>query len=318
MLRILLSLVLLLPLHCGCRSLRLNRHERNLGSARQFSLRGAALLQQEKYAEATPMFQEALNLSEADERAQWGMAEVLWREGNREEAIVHLSRAIQLSGKNPELLVRLGDMHLELGNLTDATEQAEAALRVTRKHEGAWALKGKIYRAQERNDDAMDCYQRALIYNPENFKARIAVADIYRDLGKPQRALATIERLADSHVIESIPARAWMLKGLALADLGEMPDAENCLYEALVCAEDNSDLLIELAEKRIELGHVAEARTVLAQIISHNPNNRQALRLQQAISDSAVRSLPVDMVSGTNRYATENLPLNPPKPFAGP
>ncbi|MEM7558716.1 MAG: tetratricopeptide repeat protein, partial [Planctomycetota bacterium] len=137
-------------------------------------------------------------------------------------------------------------------------------------------------RAQGRNEDAMDCYQRALIYNPENFEARIAVADIYRDLGKPQRALATIERLADSHVIESIPARAWMLKGLALADLGQMPDADSCLCEALVCAEDNSDLLIELAEKRLELGHVAEARTVLAQVISHNPNNRQALRLQQA------------------------------------
>ncbi|MEM7474221.1 MAG: tetratricopeptide repeat protein [Planctomycetota bacterium] len=300
----LLVLALCLCFGSGCRTLRRGRDARNLGAARQLSLRGAALLQQEHYAEASPVFEEALLLSPADERAQWGMAEVLWRAGKREEAIQHQQAAIELSGDNPDLLVRLGEMHLELGNLPKALQQAELVLRENRQHEGAWALQGRIRREEGRNQDAMDCYQRALIYNPNNVKARIAVADIYRDLGKPQRALATIEWLADSQ-LESIPARAWMLKGQALADLDQPADAGRCLKEAMLCADEDCDLLLDLAQLQYAKGNLADARICLGRALQNNPQNPQALTLQQAFDQPHTR-LPGGLVTGPMLPRREN------------
>ena len=310
MTRILL-LLLLLPFLCfssGCRTLRKNRQTKNLGAARQLSLRGAALLQQEHYEEATPVFAEALRLSPADERAQWGMAEVLWREGQREEAIQHQMQAIKLSGQNPDLLVRLGEMHLEQGNIAEAMQQVEAALHKNRQHESAWALKGRICRTEGRNQEALNYYHLAMIYNPNNFDARIAVADIYRDIGKPQRALATIEWLADSH-IESLPARAWMLKGQALADLDQPLDANQCMKEAMLCANDDNELLLELAELQFNKGNLADARICLGRALQNNPNNPQALHLQQAFDHRATR-VPGMMATGPIMQRRENRPAN--------
>ena len=122
----------------GCRTFRSNRHTRNLSEARQFSLRGAGLLQENNYSEAESLFGEVLSRSAADERAQWGMAEVLWRQGQQEEAVEHMSLAADLSGKNPDLLVRLGEMHYGQDDWNEALRQADEAISINRQHADAW------------------------------------------------------------------------------------------------------------------------------------------------------------------------------------
>ncbi len=107
---------------------------------------------------------EALRRCPNDERAQWGYAEVLWERDHQAEAVEHMTKAVALSGSNPDLLVRLGQMHLELGDFTRAGENADAALRSRRADPTAWALKADIYRGVGRTEEAIDCYQRAMVY----------------------------------------------------------------------------------------------------------------------------------------------------------
>jgi tetratricopeptide (TPR) repeat protein len=271
----------------GCRTLRTNRHTRNLTEARQLSLRGAGMLQQNNHREAGPLFSEALTHSPADERAHWGMAEVLWAEGEQLRAIGHMTRAAELDGKNPDYLVRLGEMHVGNGNWDDAFEQAELAISFNRQHAEAWALKGKVLRQQGRKEDALDCYQRALIHNPTNSEARVALAGIYQELGRPQRALATLDQLADSRPTEDIPARAWLLKGEALASLGEQVDAKECLRQAALCADDrDSQLLLDLAQLQYRTGELAEARLCLGRALQNNPQDPHARQLQSVLDQS--------------------------------
>lgn len=278
---------LLMVSMCGCRSLRSNRHTRHLAEARQLSLRGAGLLQEENYTEAGPIFSEALQHSTADERAHWGLAEVLWKGGSCSEATEHMARAAELSGKNPDLIVRLGEMQLDQGKLDAALEQAELVLSLNRQHAEAWALKGQVLRESDRLDESLDCFQRALILKPTNATARVALADIYHELGRPQRALATLDQLADYQPTEMIPARAWMLKGQALAALGEQNEAKQCLHLAAQCATGSeTQLLLDLAQMQYAGGDLAEARVCLGRALQNNPNNPNALHFQNVLDRS--------------------------------
>ena len=280
----------------GCRALRANRQTRELTAARQISLRGAEALQQKKYGDAESLFIEAIRQSPADERAQSGYAEVLLLKGEVQAATEHMTEAVETSGGNPDLVVRLGQMHLEQGELQLALEQADLALRNQRTHAGAWALRGDVLRQQHQLPDALDCYHRSLIYHSDAPQVQIALAEIYRQLGRPQRALATLNNLADHHSPEQIPPRAWLLKGQALADLGEDSEAKRCLRLATQYAgESQCGLLLELASAQYGCGDLAEARLCLGRVLRQEPSNPNALQLQSQLDQSFVQ-----MASGQN------------------
>lgn len=244
-------------------------------------------MQQQNYSEAGPLFSEALKHSDADERAHWGMAEVLWTEGSEALATEHMARAAELSGDNPDLLVRLGEMYLGENKLDEALAQADLALDRDRQHPEAWALKGRVLRMRDQLDSALDCYQIALIHKPQNATVRIALADVYQAMGRPQRALATLDQLADDQPTEQIPAQAWMLKGQSLAELGQTGEAQNCLQRASSCAcENETDLLLQLAKLQYSSGELAEARVCLGRALRNNPNNPQALQFQNELDQS--------------------------------
>lgn len=268
----------------GCRSLKSGRQTRELAAARQFSLRGADALQQKKYSDAEALFTEAIRRSPADERAQWGMAEVLWEKGNRSAATEHMESAAEISGENPELLVRLGQMHLREGNLDAAMNKATKALEGNRQHAEAWALQGQVLTQKNELQAAVQCYHRALIAQPNSPDVQVALADVYFELERPQRALATLDRIADASPDEMISAKAWMLKGQALAALGESWESQKCLREAAVCVkDDNPELLLQLAEAQLVSGDLAEARICLGRALRRDPQNPSALQLQAAL-----------------------------------
>lgn len=268
----------------GCRSLRSVRQTRELSAARQRSLRGTDELQQHNYDQAETLFAEALRRSPADERAQWGMAEVLWQRDQCVSALEHMEQAAKISGENPEFRVRLGEMYLKEGQLQAAMENADRAIAGDRQHAGAWALRGQVLRQQPDLNEALRSYHRSLIYQPNNPTAQIELAEIYRELNRPQRALATLDGMLDARADGQIPARAWMLKGQALADLGQRKDAQDCLKQASLSATDaEAPLLLELAQAQFAAGELAEARVCLGRALRNDPHNPQALAIQVEI-----------------------------------
>lgn len=277
----------------GCRVLR-NRDTRDLTTARQLSLRGADLLELRKYSDAESLFVEALRQSPGDERAQWGFAEVLWERGEREQATKHMARAVELSGSNPDLLVRfnpdwsvrLGQMYLELGRVDLATEQAELVLRSHRNNSAAWALKAQGLRSNGDLDSAISAYHRALIYRPDWPEVQLAVAELYRMTNRPHRALATIDRLCDQHTGSQLPSRTHLLRGQALADLGETNAARLCLRQASPSLPQNQPaVLLEFAAMQKQLGDLVEARLCVSRVLRTEPNNPLAIQIQTELDE---------------------------------
>ena len=255
-----------------------------LRQARQFSLRGADALQMQKYDDAEALFAEALRRCPTDERAHWGMAEVQWRRGNCQTATHHMEEASRMSGNNPDLLVRLGEMHLQAGRLDDAQLQADLALSYHRQHAGAWQLRGHICEQRQQWQEAIQCYHRALMSQPNNPTVQVALAGLYQQQGRPQRALATLERMADLQSHEYHSASTWLLKGQALASLGQIEEAKKCLRDASFRADPvDFHLFLQMAQLQTEVGEWAEARANLGHSLSLKPEHPEALALQQKL-----------------------------------
>ena len=268
----------------GCQGFRARQREAGITEARQFSLRGADALQLSKFDDAEALFSEALRRCPTDERAHWGMAEIQAKKGDCHSAAIHMQEASRLSGNNPDLLVRLGEMHLQAGQPEMAVKQAQAALDSNRNHWGAWQLQGKIHQQEHQWQQSLDCYHRALMSKPNNPEAQMAVADIYLRLGRPQRALATLERMSDLQSAECQLANIYLLKGVALASLGQTEDAKLCLREATQrAAPGDHELFLQIAHVQSDLGQIAEARISLGHLLSLQPTNAEAQALKNRL-----------------------------------
>ncbi len=126
--------------------------------------------------------------------------------------------ALQLSGKNPEYAVRLGEKNLEAGNTAEARENAKAVLADNRKHAAAWALLGDTHAAERDWPAAMECYQFALLHQSDFPRVQLALAEAYRTVGKLKKSLAMLDRMVDLHDTARHDPNALLTRGLALAD----------------------------------------------------------------------------------------------------
>ncbi len=220
------TVVLLALLASGCR-LPGSRGPggQSLATCRQLSQKGVAALEQGRRQEAETLLAEAVDACPRDPRARRYYAETLWRRGAKNDAITHLEEAARLAGQDAELLVRLAEMHLETGEFRLAKQSAEQAIDLNPKLPSSWAVRGRVMRVQGRTRQALADYHRALGYAPDDRQVLLDVAELYRELNRPQLALATLHSLADTYPSGEEPQQVLHLAGLAYRALGRHEDA---------------------------------------------------------------------------------------------
>ncbi len=272
----------------GCRTLRDRGINQPLNHARQLSLRGTDAIERQRYQDAELLFSEALKHSELDDRAHWGYAATLWERGERHAAIEHMEEALRLSVRsarsNPDYEIRLGEMYLEVGNYAKAREHAEAILATRRRHAGAWALLGHTHVAVKEWHIAMECYQHALLVQPDYPQVQLALAQVYRNVGKPQRALAVLDRMVDIRETAMHEPEALLNRGLALADLNRHDEAAEALVKAserLPIEKIDQHLQIVHAQHRI--GELVAARLTLGKVREKYASSAEVQRLQSML-----------------------------------
>ena len=202
--------------------------------ARQLSELGLDAWQQGQGREAERMFAQAVACCPNDAAARCHLADCLWQRGAADQAIEQLSRAVELMEYGDVgLLVQLGQMHLEAGSLTAASELAERATRLDPLHAAAWRLHGSVLERQGQPNDALDSYYRSLSYDAYQSETLLAVAEVYQQLGRPSRTLATLNQLDRQCGGAELPQRVWILRALAQQELqsaGRSPGiAATCL-----------------------------------------------------------------------------------------
>ncbi len=289
-------ITLLLTFACalsGCSGFARRWQRDDVVSARQIAQQGMDAFHAGDWRRAEEFFAQAVEVCPVDERVRSRYAETLWNLGSKQEAIKHMQEAVRLSGGEPELTVRLGEMYLAEGDLHQADHLADTVIHSGRELASAHRLRGDILQQQQRWRDALAAYHRALNIQPQYPEVQLAIAQVYYRNGRPQRALSTLRGLASAYPPGEQPAELLYRQGLACAALGRHELAASQLAMAEARGMHSADLLYELAEARLQTGDGAGAVATLHRALELAPQHPHAARLCDLISrDRQLASVP--------------------------
>jgi len=281
----------------GCASLHKDTISEDVIMARQMSLRGFDSLEHGNMEDAEAWFANAIETNPVDERAHVQYAELLWRRDLRDDAIKHLEQSVKLSGGDPNLVVRLGELYLAQGDAVRAWQQAERAIEANRQLPCAWALRGDVRRFEGNLQEALAEYHRSLSFEGHCPHVQLALAAIYREQNRPRRALSTLDALASHYPPDEMPQDLLLEQGLALKALGRHENAATLLAQATQRGEPSTELLFHLAEAQLLSGDTTNARLALVAALAQEPTHGPSNQLKGKIDEQQQR-----MTAAVGRY----------------
>lgn len=282
--RALISLSLALAALVGCRALSVRcRTDDRLIATREQSRLGMDALQAGRGDEARIRLEHALKSSPQDAEAHHHLAQVLRYQGKLDEAIRHMSTAVRLSGDDPDWTVELGELYAATGNIAEASACADRALSRGGQLSGAWVLRGDVLRANQRTDEALAAYHRAITGDNPPHAVLLRVAEIYHGQGRYQRELATLRRYAANAPVQDQPRDLDLRQGLALQLLQRHEEALVKFAAAEASLGDNADLLTRAAESHLALGQVGVAQRKIQRAAELQPGHPQLTMLASLV-----------------------------------
>ena len=154
---------------------------------------------------AEACFDNARRLREGDDRWVYLHGYLLKIQGRPEEALGHLTRALELRPDDPAILVRVADTQLELGDLAAARRHFERARELDPSSAAALEGLAKLAGGAGDHAEAARLYAAALELQPTANALHYALGQTYRRLGDLERAGYHLERRGDSAVLVDDP-----------------------------------------------------------------------------------------------------------------
>jgi tetratricopeptide (TPR) repeat protein len=262
---------------------------RSLLTCRQLSQRGVVAMDRKDWNAAEANLSKAVEACPVDPEARRYYSEALWQRGNRQQAIAQLNEAVRLSGDDATLHIRLAERHLAMGQVAPARQDVEKAIDLDPKSAVAWALRGRILQQAGDTKQALADYHRSLSYQPDQREVLLEIAELYRQMGQPQRALANLQSLLDSYPAGEEPQNVLYLEGLSYAALRRWEDAAMSFASARDHGEPTPEILYRLGEAEFLAGHRTEAQQAAQQALALQPNHVPSRTLLDRID---VASLP--------------------------
>jgi tetratricopeptide (TPR) repeat protein len=246
---------------------------RSMIQSRQLSQQGVAALERGQWDRADELLAEAVHACPSNPDARRSYADARWNRGLRNEALTELEAARRLTPDNAAILVRLAEMRLAMGQTEAALESAQRAIDLEPKSAAGWAVRAQIMRAARNSAQALADYHRAVSYAPEDRTIPCQIAALYLELNQPQRALATIQGLADRYSPGDEPQEVLYYQGLSYLALARYDDAVESLAAA---ARDRptAEILCRLAQAQWAAGRATEALAAAEQALAIDPRHQ--------------------------------------------
>lgn len=246
---------------------------KQMAASRQLSQRGINALERNEWEKGESLLAQAIKACPTDPEPHLHYAEALWHRGAREEALAQMREAIRFSGENPLLAVRLGEMCLELGRTDEAARLADEAIDLCPRSAPAWGLRGEVAKSRGQFDEALADLHRGLEYQRDDKQLLLLTAEVYREQGRPERALCVLESLRDCYASGEEPQRVLALQGLALAALRRYDDAIDAYRLALDRERPTAEICCQLADAELRAGRRSEAAAALQQALALEPGH---------------------------------------------
>jgi tetratricopeptide (TPR) repeat protein len=254
----------------GCRGLRPQGPAPSLRTSRRLCQQGALAMEGGQWDRAEDLLGQAVRTCPSDPDARRHYAQVLWHRGEPAQAIAQLEDACRLAADNALFRVLLAEMQLAAGQVELAGRTAQAAVDLAPKLAEAWAIRGQVVRVMGRPRQALGDYHRALGLAPDDRSIQLEIAELYRELNEPRRALAALQSLADSYSPGEEPKQVLYSQGLAYAAIERWDEAATS-FSAAAQREPTPEVLFQLAQAQLFVGDPAAAAATARQALALDP-----------------------------------------------
>lgn len=237
-----------------------------------------------KHEEAEIHFREAVKMNFGDTEAHAKLSSSLHAMGKLLESLSELEVVLRLNPNSAELKRRLGEAYLKNDDYENAIKYlAEAQAGLTTGKAGnlsslgkAKMGKGEATRNTALVSEGVTDIQRAADLDPGLISAQYNLMVAYKKLGKPQEALAVMERIEK---IEPADADGWITLGKAFLGRKENAKAIFAFKKAEQIARNKFDVCLEIAGALYDGGIFREAQTFNDIAIEENPSSVNAYNL---------------------------------------
>jgi tetratricopeptide (TPR) repeat protein len=252
-----------------------------LVKSRDYSQQAAEAIEHSHWDKAETLLLQALKACPKDPEARCYYAETLWHRGATDDALNQLEQARKqradgraLSVNDANLCARIAEMRLAVGQIDAARVRAEQAIDLDPKLAAAWVVHARVMRATQQPQQALADYHRALGFAPEDRQTLLEVAELYREMNQPLRAIMTLQNLSDTYGPDEEPQRVLYLRGLAYEAAQRYDDAADSFATALRRGQPTPELLYRLAEVQLALGRPAAAADAARAAIAMDPRHQ--------------------------------------------
>ncbi|TPX61103.1 hypothetical protein PhCBS80983_g01388 [Powellomyces hirtus] len=167
-----------------------------------------------------------------------GQANLAYIEGEHVRAVSLLHKVIQDAPNAYQAWVTLAMLHDELGDSVKAMRTYMMAAHIDPKDSGLWSRLGALSRKAGHNEQAMYCFDRAIVAEPTNVDSRWDRAAIYHERGMLQKAIEDYNAILDV-----IPHNMPAVKELCKIYLGlNDPEKAITLFEGALNADVTNPL----------------------------------------------------------------------------
>ncbi|HQG27218.1 MAG TPA: tetratricopeptide repeat protein, partial [Candidatus Ozemobacteraceae bacterium] len=129
-----------------------------------------------------------------DIEADLQAARILHESGRRQKALDRLQRLRDAAPRKPEILLRLSEIELSLGDAVAAQIDLTAYRKQTGESREMFLLLGQAMMAQSFHDGAIRHYRDALAKFPDDFELRLGLGRAYLGSGERGQAMLEFER----------------------------------------------------------------------------------------------------------------------------
>ncbi len=195
-------------------------------------------------------------------------------------------RALELLGPvllqhpdDADLLVASGMARAQLHDRQGALADATRALKLAPRNENAILLRGSLLQQDGQGAAAAAVLAAALQNDPRSVDLHLALAEMYLQLERPDRALAQLAATAalQPHQL----AQRYRLSQLYVR-AGRLDEAERVLKESVATAADNDAPKLAYVEFLFQYRGAVQAQQVLEQFVNASPTDGD-LQLERAL-----------------------------------
>jgi tetratricopeptide (TPR) repeat protein len=227
-------------------------------------------------------------LTPEDFRWPYHLGYLLQTEGRLEEAKRAYTRALGIHRSVPPALLRLGQVHLDLGEDEAAGEVLREALSLDPTSAAVEAALGELYHSQGRHREAIALLRSALEKEPRANRLYYPLALAHRALGEMDEArrllalqgtvgIRPADPLIDGLALLTTGERIHLLRGQSAYRAGRFADAAEEFRQAVAAEPESIAARIDLGSALGELGDVEGAIEQFERAAELAPGNETAL-----------------------------------------